>query len=149
MASSSSSATWRMGPSRRSIARCSSGRASPPDYDRAVAKRNWIQEERRKTLGDWVAFCLNCGFVQRYFEDSEGGLPVACPQCAGELRSRCPVPGCKNPAAPVFGMVCAKHKDVSKSQIAKYRQARRAKKEKAKVSPKRGSRPRRAPRAAA
>lgn len=40
----------------------------------------------------------------------------------------CPVPGCKNPAAPVFGMVCAKHKDVSKTQIAKYREARRAKK---------------------
>jgi hypothetical protein len=40
----------------------------------------------------------------------------------------CPVPGCKNPAAPVFGMVCAKHKDISKTQIAKYREARRAKK---------------------
>jgi hypothetical protein len=40
----------------------------------------------------------------------------------------CPVPGCKNPAAPVFGMVCAKHKDVPKAQIKKYREARRAKK---------------------
>jgi hypothetical protein len=40
----------------------------------------------------------------------------------------CPVPGCKNPAAPVFGMVCAKHKDVPKKKIAKYREARRAKK---------------------
>jgi hypothetical protein len=27
----------------------------------------------------------------------------------------CPVPGCKNPAAPVFGMVCAKHKDLPKA----------------------------------
>jgi hypothetical protein len=43
----------------------------------------------------------------------------------------CPVPGCKNPAAPVFGMVCAKHKDVKKSLLKKYREARRAKKEKA------------------
>jgi len=42
----------------------------------------------------------------------------------------CPVPGCKNPAAPVFGMVCAKHKDISKTQIKKYREARRAKKQK-------------------
>ena len=42
----------------------------------------------------------------------------------------CPVPGCKNPAAPVFGMVCAKHKDVAKSKIKKYREARRAKKQK-------------------
>jgi hypothetical protein len=40
----------------------------------------------------------------------------------------CPVPGCKNPAAPVFGMVCAKHKDIAKSKIKKYREARRAKK---------------------
>lgn len=40
----------------------------------------------------------------------------------------CPVPGCKNPAAPVFGMVCAKHKDVAKSKIKKYREARKAKK---------------------
>ena len=43
-------------------------------------------------------------------------------------RQFCPVPGCKNPAAPVFGMVCAKHKDVAKSKIKKYREARKAKK---------------------
>ena len=40
----------------------------------------------------------------------------------------CPVPGCKNPAAPVFGMVCAKHKDVAKTKIKKYREERKAKK---------------------
>lgn len=38
----------------------------------------------------------------------------------------CPVPGCKNPAAPVFGMVCAQHKDVPKVTIKKYREARKA-----------------------
>ena len=43
-------------------------------------------------------------------------------------RQLCPVPGCKNTAAPIFGMVCAKHKDVAKSKIKKYREARRAKK---------------------
>ena len=43
-------------------------------------------------------------------------------------RQLCPVPGCKNPAAPVFGMVCAKHKDVAKAKIEKYREARKAKK---------------------
>ena len=43
----------------------------------------------------------------------------------------CPVPGCKNPAAPVYGMVCSNHKDVAKSKIRKYREARKAKKEKA------------------
>jgi len=42
----------------------------------------------------------------------------------------CPVPGCKNPAAPVFGMVCAEHKGVAKTKIKKYRELRRAKKEK-------------------
>jgi hypothetical protein len=38
----------------------------------------------------------------------------------------CPVPGCKNPAAPVFGMVCGDHKGVAKSKIRKYREERRA-----------------------
>jgi len=40
----------------------------------------------------------------------------------------CPVPGCKNRAAPVFGMVCAEHKNLSKAQIKKYREQRRARK---------------------
>jgi len=39
----------------------------------------------------------------------------------------CPVPKCKNRAAPVFGMVCAQHKSVAKKTIAKYRAARKAK----------------------
>ncbi len=38
----------------------------------------------------------------------------------------CPVPGCTNLAAPVFGMVCAEHKNVAKAKIKKYREARRA-----------------------
>jgi hypothetical protein len=46
-------------------------------------------------------------------------------------RQLCPVPGCKNPAAPVFGMVCAKHKDVPKAKIKQYREQRRAAKAKA------------------
>jgi hypothetical protein len=44
----------------------------------------------------------------------------------------CPVPGCGNRAAPVFGMVCSKHKDLPKAEIKKYREARRAAKAKAK-----------------
>jgi len=44
----------------------------------------------------------------------------------------CPVPGCKNAAAPVFGMVCAKHKDIPKAKIRQYREARRAQKLKGK-----------------
>jgi hypothetical protein len=45
----------------------------------------------------------------------------------------CPVPGCQNRAAPVFGMVCAKHKDLPKAQIKKYREARREQKAKQKA----------------
>lgn len=45
----------------------------------------------------------------------------------------CPVPGCKNRAAPVFGMVCGDHKGLPKAQIKKYREQRRAEKEKAKA----------------
>lgn len=41
----------------------------------------------------------------------------------------CPVPGCKNRAAPIFGMVCSDHKGVSKAKIKQYREARRAKKD--------------------
>jgi hypothetical protein len=37
----------------------------------------------------------------------------------------CPVPGCRNPAAPIFGMVCKGHKNVAKSKIKKYREERR------------------------
>jgi hypothetical protein len=36
----------------------------------------------------------------------------------------CPVPNCKGLAAPIFGMVCSKHKAVAKSKIAKYRKLR-------------------------
>ena len=56
---------------------------------------------------------------------------------AGVVRKKgpkqlCPVPGCKNPAAPVFGMVCAKHKDIPKAKIKEYREARRQAKVKGK-----------------
>ena len=66
-----------------------------------------------------------------------GGRPPKAPLLLGKKPRKkaplqlCPVPGCKNPAAPVFGMVCAKHKGVAKSKIRKYREARKAKKAKA------------------
>jgi predicted RNA-binding Zn-ribbon protein involved in translation (DUF1610 family) len=69
----------------------------------AKPKRNWIQEERRKTLGDWVAFCLRCGHTQRYFLGDEATL-AACPQCGGELRHRCPA--CAAPIASAFAVEC-------------------------------------------
>ena len=50
----------------------------------------------------------------------------------------CPVPGCKNRAAPIFGMVCADHKDVPKAKVKQYREARRAKKDGKSASGNRG-----------
>ena len=67
-------------------------------------RRTWIQEERRKTLGDWVAFCLACGHVQRYFEKLEADMPTECPQCGGPLRSRCPA--CGERIASAFAIEC-------------------------------------------
>ena len=57
------------------------------------------------------------------------GLLTAMPS-RSRAKQLCPVPGCNNPAAPVFGMVCKDHKDVAKSTIKKYREARRAEKTK-------------------
>jgi hypothetical protein len=58
---------------------------------------------------------------------------AAAPASATKARKKaplqlCPVPGCKSPAAPIFGMVCSKHKDVPKAKIKKFREARKAKK---------------------
>jgi ribosomal protein S27E len=65
---------------------------------------DWLREERRKTLGDWVAVCVRCGHAQRYFEESEPEVPEACPQCGGELRSRCPACGARFSSA--FAVDC-------------------------------------------
>jgi rRNA maturation endonuclease Nob1 len=50
---------------------------------------DWLREERRKVLGDWVAVCLACGAAQRWFEELEAELPEVCPSCGGELLRRC------------------------------------------------------------
>ena len=56
-----------------------------------------------------------------------GSAPVAARSAGKKTRPRqlCPVPGCKNVAAPIFGMVCKDHKNVAKSKIAKYRAERK------------------------
>jgi rRNA maturation endonuclease Nob1 len=54
---------------------------------------DWLREERRKTLGDWVAFCVGCGFTRRYFAEFVDEIPTECPQCGSEVRSRCPACG--------------------------------------------------------
>ena len=65
---------------------------------------DWLREERRRTLGDWVAVCLSCGFAQRYFDEWEHELPAACPDCGGQMRSRCP--GCNARFASAFAVEC-------------------------------------------
>jgi predicted nucleic acid-binding Zn ribbon protein len=65
---------------------------------------DWLREERRKVLGDWVAVCVRCGFVQRYFEELEADLPEACPACGGELRSHCPA--CDARFSSAFAVTC-------------------------------------------
>jgi ribosomal protein S27E len=65
---------------------------------------DWLREERRKTLGDWVAVCVRCGHAQRYFEEFESELPERCPQCAGEMRARCPACGARFSSA--FAVEC-------------------------------------------
>jgi hypothetical protein len=70
-----------------------------------VAKASeWLREERRKTLGDWVSFCLACGHALRYFAESEAQLPQACPACGKEMRHRCPACGAR--FASVFAVEC-------------------------------------------
>jgi hypothetical protein len=56
---------------------------------------------------------------------SKTASPVSKTRKKGPIQL-CPVPKCTNRAAPVFGMVCVKHKGLPKAQIKKYREARRA-----------------------
>jgi predicted nucleic acid-binding Zn ribbon protein len=65
---------------------------------------DWLREERRKTLGDWVAVCVTCGHAQRYFEEFEDDLPERCPQCEGEMRWRCP--SCEARFSSAFAVDC-------------------------------------------
>ena len=65
---------------------------------------NWLQEERRRTLGDWVAFCPLCGHTQRYFEADESELPASCPTCGSAVVSRCP--DCGERIASAFAVEC-------------------------------------------
>jgi hypothetical protein len=63
---------------------------------------DWLREERRKVLGDWVAFCLECGGALRYFAVEQ--VPDECLHCGGELRSHCPA--CRAQISSVFAVSC-------------------------------------------
>jgi len=65
---------------------------------------DWLREERRKTLGDWAAFCITCGHAQRFFDEWSDDLPASCPTCGGEMRSACPECGARFKSA--FAVEC-------------------------------------------
>jgi predicted nucleic acid-binding Zn ribbon protein len=65
---------------------------------------DWLREERRKTLGDWVAFCLSCGAAQRWFVELEDQVPGVCSQCGGVLLRRCPA--CNAPFSSIASVDC-------------------------------------------
>src|SRR6266576_477830 len=66
---------------------------------------DWLRQERRKVLGDWVAFCLGCGAAHRWFEEFEAEVPDTCSQCGGELLRRCP--SCDAPFSSLAVVACA------------------------------------------
>jgi rRNA maturation endonuclease Nob1 len=65
---------------------------------------DWLREERRKVLGDWVAVCVRCGAARRWFEQHEDEVPDECPQCGGELLRRCPA--CDAPFSSIAAVAC-------------------------------------------
>ena len=65
---------------------------------------DWLREERRKVLGDWAAFCLDCGAVRRWFEEFEAEVGDRCAQCGGEVLRRCPT--CREPFSSAFAVDC-------------------------------------------
>jgi predicted RNA-binding Zn-ribbon protein involved in translation (DUF1610 family) len=65
---------------------------------------DWLREERRKVLGDWVAVCATCGAGLRWFEPFEADVPDDCPQCGGELLRRCKA--CGAPFSSIAAVDC-------------------------------------------
>ena len=61
---------------------------------------------------------------------ARGAVAAAASAVSAPVRRRpkqfCPVPGCTGVAAPVFGMVCSKHKGMPKAKINEFRAQRRA-----------------------
>ena len=51
-----------------------------------------------------MALCPSCGHGQRYFEDGEDELLVACPTCGSRLVARCPA--CAARIASMFAVAC-------------------------------------------
>lgn len=88
--------------------------------------------ERLHAAVDQISVARARDAVMHALGEKRGRLPKGMAAILGRKPRRkgplqlCPVPGCKNAAAPVFGMVCAEHKNVGKTKIKQYREARRA-----------------------
>jgi hypothetical protein len=70
------------------------------------------------------------GALTRVFANQRAGSGLAGDLAAPPARrprrkQLCPVPGCKNPAAPAFGMVCREHREIPGAIIKRYRAERR------------------------
>ena len=65
---------------------------------------DWLREERRKTLGDWIAVCVACGHGQRYFEGAEEEVEQRCPTCDQVMITRCPA--CEARISSMFAVTC-------------------------------------------
>jgi hypothetical protein len=64
----------------------------------------WLREERRKVLGDWVAFCLDCGAARRWFEEFEARCRRSARSAAARCLRRCP--SCSEPFSSMFAVDC-------------------------------------------
>lgn len=65
---------------------------------------DWLREERRKVLGQWVAVCVDCGGGRRWFEEFEDQVDVTCTACGGAMLRRCP--HCNEPFSSLFAVDC-------------------------------------------
>jgi predicted RNA-binding Zn-ribbon protein involved in translation (DUF1610 family) len=89
----------------RGVAATAGDQRDGDGYRQDVSKAaDWLREERRKVLGDWVAFCLGCGAARRWFEEFEAEVPETCPQCGGKLLRRCPA--CNAPFSSLAVVDC-------------------------------------------
>lgn len=86
-----------------------------------------IEAESVRRVQEAVAGALAAGEGAARSKLSRAALAPA-PAVRRRPKQFCPVPGCTGVAAPVFGMVCVKHKDLPKTKIKEYRDQRRASK---------------------
>jgi hypothetical protein len=90
-----------------------------------------VEADSVRRVQQAVTAALTDGVVEatrRAGRSSVSGAPVASAPVRRRAKQFCPVPGCTGVAAPVFGMVCAKHKDMPQAKIDEFRAQRRANK---------------------